>query len=75
MATRGLSTYEDWLHCIVELCKIQPTPEYVASRLKELRDEHHSTTRKFVESWGDGHRLQVIAWFERLQGEVGTPAQ
>ena len=70
MAARGLSTYEDWLHCLVALCRIRPTPEYVAARLAELRNERALGTRKFVESWGEPHRLRVIAWFERLEREL-----
>ncbi|MEM6849542.1 MAG: hypothetical protein AAF580_15995 [Pseudomonadota bacterium] len=70
MAERGLASYEDWRHCIVELCKITPTPNYVAARIAELTDERNSATQKFVESWGDSHRVQVIAWFERLGQEL-----
>jgi hypothetical protein len=74
MAPRGLSTYEDWLHCLVELCRIRPTPEYVTARLAELRNEHDPATRRFVQSWGDAHRLRVVAWFERLQRELDAPS-
>jgi len=37
-----------------------------------MRDEHHPATRRFVQSWGDAHRLRVIAWFERLQKELDS---
>ncbi|MEM9356782.1 MAG: hypothetical protein AAGB04_11250 [Pseudomonadota bacterium] len=65
-----LRTYDDWKHCIVELCQIPLTQAYVAQRLDELRDEGNHNTQKFVSSWGDKHRKQVIAWFEQAQTEL-----
>lgn len=67
---RSLSTYDDWKHCIVELCGIPLTQAYVAKRLEELRDENNHNTRRFVSSWGDQHRIQVISWFEQAQAEL-----
>lgn len=72
---RPLRTYDDWKHCIVELCRIPLTEPYVAQRLQELRDESNFNTRKFVNSWGDNHRMQVIAWFEQAQTELSETAQ
>lgn len=67
---RPLRTYDDWKHCITELCRIPLTPDFVARRLKELRDVGHYNTQRFVSSWGEGHRQQVIAWFEQAQSEL-----
>ena len=67
---RALRTYEDWKHCISELCKVPLTPDYVALRLKELRDVQNHDTKKFVSSWGEAHRQQVVAWFEQAEIEL-----
>lgn len=66
---RPLKTYEDWKHCITQLCKIPLTPEFVAQRLDELRKPEAFNRQRFVQSWGERHRLQVIAWFEQAQAE------
>ena len=67
---RPLRTYDDWKHCITELCKIPLTADYVAARLTELRDIQNHNTQKFVGSWGEAHRKQVIAWFEQAETEL-----
>lgn len=66
----ALRTYDDWKHCIVELCQIPLTQAYVAQRLDELRNKNNFNTKKFVSSWGEQHRRQVIAWFEQAQTEL-----
>ena len=45
-----LRNYDDWKHCITQLCCIDLTPEFVARRLVELRDPNDYGTRRFVES-------------------------
>lgn len=72
---RPLKTYEDWKFCIIELCQVPLTDEYVAQRLRELRDSCNDNTRKFVASWGEEHRQKVITWFEQAQVELGRPHQ
>ena len=67
---RPLRTYDDWKHCITEICKVPLTPDYVAMRLKELRDPRAYNTQKFVSTWGEGHRKQIIAWFEQAETEL-----
>ena len=67
---RPLKTYEDWKHCIIKLCRIELTEGFVKERLAELRDADCYSTQKFVSSWGDRHRKQVIAWFEQAQDEL-----
>ncbi|MEM7695550.1 MAG: hypothetical protein AAF318_13940 [Pseudomonadota bacterium] len=68
----ALRNYADWKNCIVNLCKIPLTDDFVARRLEELRDENDLKTRKFVETWGEAHRLKVIGWFEEAQAELGA---
>ncbi|MEM9357824.1 MAG: hypothetical protein AAGB04_16600 [Pseudomonadota bacterium] len=66
----SLRTYEDWKHCIVDLCQVPLTKSFVTERLAELRDESNDRTRKFVSKWGDNHRKQVVAWFEQAEIEL-----
>lgn len=70
MSDRGLSTYEDWLHCLTNLCQITPTAAYVRQRLAELEDENAAPTHRFIAYWGEPHRQRVIAWFKRLEKEL-----
>ncbi|WP_153770656.1 hypothetical protein [Labrenzia sp. CE80] len=67
---RLLRTYDDWKHCIVEICKVPLSTDYVTARLQELRDEQNFNTRKFIKSWGEQHRQQVVAWFEQAEIEL-----
>ena len=65
-----LKTYEDWKHCITQLCGIPLTGPYIEERLTALRDPADVMTQKFVEMWGEQHRLRVIGWFEQAQQEM-----
>ncbi len=67
---RPLDTYDDWKQCITVDCGIPLTKAFVQRRLKELADTRLHTTRRFVEVWGDAHRQQVIAWFQRAEREL-----
>ena len=68
-----LKSYEDWKHCITQVCGIPLTGPYIEQRLIALRDPANLTTQKFVAMWGDQHRLRVIGWFEQAQQETGGP--
>ncbi|WP_265975582.1 hypothetical protein [Brucella intermedia] len=67
---RPLKTFEDWKFCITEICKVPLTPDFVERRLKELCDPDAFETQKFVQSWGEKHLRQVIAWFEQAQDDI-----
>lgn len=71
---RPLRTYDDWKHCITDICKVPLTADYVAARLKELRDTENFDTKKFVSSWGEQHRQRVVAWFEQAETELAGDA-
>lgn len=71
---RPLRTYDDWKHCITDICDVPLTPDFIATRLTELRDTRHYNTRKFVGSWGEEHRKQVVAWFEQAERELSQSA-
>lgn len=67
----ALNSYEDWKHCITVSCGIPLTAPYIDQRLSALRDRADYATQKFVATWGESHRLRVIAWFEQAQQEQG----
>jgi hypothetical protein len=62
--------YARWKRCITVTCGLALTRTFVAERLAELRDLRHPRTQRFVESWGDAHRVRVIGFFERAQRDV-----
>lgn len=68
--TKRLSTYEDWKTCITVDCGIPLTRPYCLERIAELRRGDEWPTNRFIETWGDAHRLRVIAWFERAAREL-----
>ena len=66
---KSLKSYEDWKHCITVLCRIPLTLPYIEERLAAMRDTSDYRTQKFVQTWGEQHRLCVIGWFEQAQEE------
>ena len=42
------STYEEWRHCIQHICRIPLTPEFVATRIRELQDTQLHSTSQFL---------------------------
>lgn len=70
MPAPDLTGYEGWKHCITALCRIPLTPAYVAERLRALRDPADPGTVKFVATWGEAHRVRVLAWFEQAAQEL-----
>jgi hypothetical protein len=58
-------TYEQWRHCIIELCKQPLTLVYIDVRIKALNDSHDDSTRKFVKLYGEQQRLKTLQWFEQ----------
>ena len=66
----SLKSYEDWRHCITQLCGIPLDGTDVERRLAELRDPTNHATWKFLETWGDEHHRRVVAWFEQARGEM-----
>ena len=67
----ALKSYEDWTHCITQLCGIPLTGPCIEQRPIALRDPANHTTQKFVAMWGEQHRLRAIGWFEQAQQEKG----
>lgn len=74
MATQLPKTYAEWRHCITVDCGIELTTQFIEARLRALGDPADSHTARFVELYGEGHRDQVIEWFElaRTEPAAGT---
>lgn len=62
--------YESWHHCITVQCGIPMTRDFVSRRLQALSDRSDSSTRRFVELYGEAHLAKVIAWFERADRDL-----
>ena len=67
----SLKTYQDWKHCITEICNIPLTKTYIISRINELSDRNSSATKKFIASWGEAHLNKTLGWFLQAQRELG----
>ncbi|MBK8227559.1 MAG: hypothetical protein IPK70_10345 [Flavobacteriales bacterium] len=63
-------TYEDWHRCITVDCGITLTRPFVLERLAILSDDDHPETQRFIQLYGDPHRLGVVAWYERVLPQV-----
>ncbi len=66
----GLATYEDWKHCITELCDIPLTPDYIEKRITELCDPDNDHTKRFINVWGESHLKRTIGWFKQAKQEI-----
>lgn len=64
-----LENYEDWKHCITVACNIPLTADYIEHRIKSLNNPSDHHTRKFIDTWGETHLVQIISWFERAAAE------
>ena len=63
------TTYEEWRHCITVICQQELTLPYVESRIEALNTPKDHMTQKFVQLYGDQHRLRTLKWFERAKQE------
>lgn len=68
-------SYEEWKHCITVLCDIPLSADYVEKRIAALSDKRDTTTDRFVQLYGDAHRLRTIQWFKRAQEELAGERQ
>ncbi|MBK8161002.1 MAG: hypothetical protein IPK59_20315 [Rhodospirillaceae bacterium] len=77
-ASLKLETFEDWQHCITQICGIPLTPAFVEERIAALENPRSSAAEKFEKTWGRTHREKVVAWFktarEQLADDASTPS-
>jgi hypothetical protein len=65
-----LRSYEDWHHCITQLCRIPLTIGYVEARIAELDDAGAYETQRFVQLWGEAHLTRVKKWFRQAREDL-----
>ena len=58
--------FEEWKSCLVK-CKINPTPQWAAERLKILTDPTNPETIKFKKSYCEQHLNNIIEWHKQIQ--------
>ncbi len=61
--------FEEWRQCIEVLCRIPLTKAFVESRIRELSKPKSKLDRRFVEMYGEEHRVQVLSWYKKVQAE------
>ena len=65
------SNYEEWHHCITEVCGIPLTEPYIEERIQALNNFNDHMTASFVRLYGDTQRIKTIGWFEKALKDVG----
>lgn len=61
--------FKEWRYCIEVLCKTPLTEAFVANRIQQLTDLKSKLDRRFVELYGEDHRVQVLDWYRQVQKE------
>lgn len=64
------STYNDWRHCITEICGIPLTESYIRERIDALHNPKDYMTSRFVQVYGEAQHQQTLIWFEQALREV-----
>ena len=62
--------YDTWHHCITVDCELELTPDYIQERISSLQNKKDFRTQQFVRLYGQQHRLNVLAWFQRAQAAL-----
>ncbi len=60
-------SFETWMNCIVNDCKIQLSPDFAKERLLVFTNKGHLETKKFVECYGENHLQNVISWYKKIE--------
>lgn len=63
-------TYEEWRHCITEICEIPLTEPYIQQRIAALNDFSDHMTKSYVRLYGEQQRLATLRWFEQALAEL-----
>jgi len=59
-------TYEQWVQCIVNDCKIPLNKAFAEKRLSVYQNTENAETKKFVELYGERHRQNIINWLQQF---------
>lgn len=65
--------YEQWRHCITEVCQQPLTSRYIDERIKSLTNPKDHMTQQFVQLYGEPQRVKTMQWFERAQKDLTRP--
>jgi len=63
-------SYQNWKHCITQLCSIELTPEYIEARIATLGDHTGYEAQRFIQTWGEAHLERVRQWFAQAREEL-----
>jgi len=60
------ATFEEWVNCITNDCKIRLDTSFAAGRLSVLQDKNHKETKVFIQKYGETHWKNVISWYKQI---------
>ncbi|BDS11568.1 hypothetical protein AsAng_0022820 [Aureispira anguillae] len=60
------STFEQWVHCITNDCKINLTKDFAQKRLAVYQNRNNPETQKFLSLFGEQHLENIINWFKQI---------
>ncbi|MBL8466225.1 hypothetical protein [Methyloversatilis discipulorum] len=63
-------TYEEWRHCIADICRQPITGPFIDERIAALNSPADHMTARFVELYGEPQRVKTLEWFERARNEL-----
>ncbi len=58
-------SYSEWHAAITGPCGLTLSKEYCTGRIAALQDPAVSSTRAFIDQYGDAYCQQVIGWFQQ----------
>lgn len=64
------SDFSEWRQAITVRCGLTLSREYCAERIAALRDDTITSTRNFIQTYGEDYRALVISWFEQARNEA-----
>jgi len=63
-------TFDNWISCIVNDCKIDLTKEFASERLDIYQNVNNAETQKFISLYGKQHLQNIINWFKLVKNET-----
>lgn len=62
-------TFDQWINCIINECKISLTKDFVKERLTVYQDKQNQETKKFISLYGEQHYSNVINWLRKIKND------
>lgn len=60
-------TFNEWIDCMVNDCKIKLTKDFVQQRLTIYENQHHKETQHFIGLYGKQHLTNIINWLNQVK--------